>query len=59
MRRISVTTFILLAIGGTVRAQVPTARVGDVTRLQGQGTNVLMGMGLVTGLQGTGDGAES
>jgi flagellar P-ring protein precursor FlgI len=48
----------LLAIGGTALAQVPTARVGDVTRLQGQGTNVLMGMGLVTGLQGTGDGAK-
>ena len=28
--------------------QVPTARVGDFTRLQGQGTNVLMGYGLVT-----------
>lgn len=39
-------------------AQLPTARVGDVTRLQGQGTNVLMGYGLVTGLAGTGDGGK-
>jgi len=39
-------------------AQAPLARVGDVTRLQGQGTNKLMGFGLVTGLQGTGDGAS-
>jgi flagellar P-ring protein precursor FlgI len=38
--------------------QVPVARVGDLTRLQGQGTNVLVGYGLVTGLSGTGDGAK-
>jgi len=38
-------------------AQAPIARVGDVTRLQGQGTNRLMGFGLVTGLDGTGDGS--
>jgi len=40
------------------RGQIPTARVGDVTRLAGQGTNVLMGYGLVTGLNGTGDGSK-
>jgi len=39
-------------------AQMPTARVGDITRLQGQGTNVILGYGLVTGLNGTGDGAK-
>jgi len=39
-------------------AQMPTARVGDVSRLQGQGTNVLTGYGLITGLAGTGDGAK-
>jgi flagellar P-ring protein precursor FlgI len=39
-------------------AQVPVARVGDVTRLQGQGPNVLMGYGLVAGLSQTGDGAK-
>jgi len=33
-----------------------TARVGDVTRLKGQGENRLIGMGIVTGLNGTGDG---
>lgn len=38
--------------------QVPTARVGDVTRLQGQGVNILIGYGLVTGLNGTGDGGK-
>ena len=39
-------------------AQAPGARVGDVTRLQGQGHNVLMGYGLVTGLEKTGDGSK-
>jgi flagellar P-ring protein precursor FlgI len=32
------------------------ARVGDVTKVKGQRTNTLVGMGLVTGLSGTGDG---
>jgi flagellar P-ring protein precursor FlgI len=35
---------------------VPVARVGDVTHLQGQGRNVLLGYGLVAGLDKTGDG---
>lgn len=43
---------------GAALAQTPTARVGDVTRLQGLGTNRLIGYGLVTGLQGTGDGSK-
>jgi flagellar P-ring protein precursor FlgI len=34
------------------------ARVGDVTRLKGQRVNRLVGMGLVVGLNGTGDGDE-
>ncbi len=53
--------FVLSAVLGTgvsAFAQVPVARVGDVTRLQGQGTNVLLGYGLVTGLDGTGDGEK-
>jgi flagellar P-ring protein precursor FlgI len=32
--------------------------VGDVTRLQGEGTNRLIGQGLVTGLEGSGDGSK-
>lgn len=49
---------VLLAGATTAWGQVPAARVGDVTRLQGQGTNVLIGYGLVTGLEGTGDGGK-
>lgn len=44
--------------GWSVLAQAPVARVGDVTRLQGQGRNVLLGYGLVAGLEKTGDGAK-
>jgi flagellar P-ring protein precursor FlgI len=47
-----------LAVATACRAQLPTARVGDVTHLQGQGNNTLIGYGLVTGLSGTGDGSR-
>ncbi|MBU0718322.1 MAG: flagellar basal body P-ring protein FlgI [Planctomycetes bacterium] len=49
---------ILLLLADAAPAQIVTARVGDVTHLQGQGTNILIGTGLVTGLNGTGDGAK-
>lgn len=46
-------------VGGpsAVLAEV-TVRVGDVTTLKGQGINHLVGMGLVVGLSGTGDGDQ-
>jgi flagellar P-ring protein FlgI len=50
--------YIVLLSCVAASAQLPTARVGDVTRLQGQGSNALMGYGLVTGLAGTGDGGK-
>ena len=34
-------------------------KVADITRLSGQRTNVLTGLGLVVGLKGTGDGGDS
>ena len=40
------------------RPAVAEVRVQDVTRLQGQRTNKLMGYGLVVGLTGTGDGEK-
>lgn len=49
-----IATFLMVA--AELFAQAPVARVGDVTRLQGQGRNVLLGYGLVTGLNKTGDG---
>lgn len=42
--------------GMTLPAQA--VKIGDVTHLQGSRTNRLVGMGLVVGLSGTGDGAK-
>ncbi len=47
-----------LSFGLVAWGQIPTARVGDVTHLQGLGRNVLVGYGLVTGLDKTGDGGK-
>lgn len=41
-----------------VTAQAHAVRIADITRLGGQRTNVLTGMGLVVGLKGTGDGGK-
>ena len=45
-----------MTVASNAVAQAPIARVGDVTRLQGQGHNALLGYGLVSGLDKTGDG---
>ncbi len=59
-KQITTFYFFTLVVGTmTAYAQIPVARVGDVTHLQGEGTNVLVGYGLVTGLNGTGDGKKS
>jgi flagellar P-ring protein FlgI len=47
-------TFILLMTS----TQVWAARIGDVTRLSNQRTNVITGLGLVYGLKGSGDGGD-
>lgn len=46
------------ACATAARGEIPTARVGDLTHLQGQGRNVLIGVGLVTGLNKSGDGDD-
>ena len=58
MPKYSLIASIVLAATSVSPGQVPTARVGDVTRLQGQGRNTLIGYGLVTGLDKTGDGSK-
>ncbi|MDB5175069.1 MAG: Flagellar P-ring protein FlgI [Phycisphaerales bacterium] len=45
---------VVLALTGQARA----VKVADITRLSGQRTNVLTGLGLVYGLRGTGDGGD-
>ncbi len=58
MRRTWIIVLTLLLTGaGPARAADVIARVGDVTHLKGQRINRLVGMGLVVGLNGTGDGA--
>src|SRR5947208_1238189 len=55
MRRIfSIFCLTLLLLCGQARA----VRIADITRLYGQQTNVLTGLGLVVGLRGTGDGGD-
>src|SRR3954465_7262540 len=50
----------LLAVfsGLLVAHPVHAVKVADITRMGGQRTNVLTGMGLVFGLKGTGDGGD-
>lgn len=43
-------------LAAPVLGQAVTARVGDITRLKGQGQNRLVGFGIVTGLAQSGDG---
>lgn len=49
--------FILIAIVCSTRAAF-AVKVADITRISGQRTNVLTGLGLVVGLKGTGDGGD-
>jgi flagellar P-ring protein precursor FlgI len=52
----------ILVCSAAVALLAPTAlaavKVGDITRIYGQRTNVLTGLGLVVGLSGTGDGGD-
>ena len=50
--------FILLATLSLVAPAAHAVRVADVTRISGQRTNLLTGLGLVVGLKGTGDGGD-
>ena len=49
---------LLLAGGLLVGSPVRAAKIKDVTHLKGQRTNRLLGIGLVIGLKGTGDGGD-
>src|SRR6218665_2348883 len=48
-------TTVIASVCGTAPARASgMVRVKDITRVEGERTNVLVGLGLVTGLQGTG-----
>ena len=51
---IATAALFVLMLGSSVRA----ARIGDITRLSNERTNVVVGMGLVYGLKGTGDAGD-
>src|SRR3954468_13795818 len=53
MRGFCVILFALL-----IASEVRAVKVADITRINGQRTNVLTGLGLVYGLKGTGDGGD-
>src|SRR3954451_22556284 len=50
--------WIILALTFAVAQSARGVKVADITRLSGQRTNVLTGLGLVYGLKGTGDGGD-
>src|SRR5215211_5853983 len=50
--------WIILALTVSFAQSVQGVKVADITRLSGQRTNVLTGLGLVYGLKGTGDGGD-
>jgi len=51
-------TLVILTILLTTSTLAYAVKVADITRIGGQRTNVLTGMGLVYGLKGTGDGGD-
>lgn len=54
--RLALAAAVAGAISLASPGRIDAARIGDVTRLGGERTNVLTGLGLVVGLPGTGDG---
>src|SRR5437870_13069085 len=52
------TLLIILMSMLLITAPALAAKIADITRISGQRTNVLTGLGLVYGLKGTGDGGD-
>src|SRR5437763_3542235 len=50
--------FVILLLALLVSQTALAVKIADITRLGGQRTNVLTGLGLVYGLKGTGDGGD-
>lgn len=60
MKRTSLNNAVLVAAAlvGLAASDARAVKVADITRISGQRTNVLTGLGLVVGLKGTGDGGN-
>src|SRR5436190_22371812 len=54
MRKLFLILLLVIALPSAVRA----VKIADVTRISGQRTNILTGLGLVYGLKGSGDGGD-
>lgn len=54
-RRLSLLSILVLMLGSSTAQAV---KVADITRLAGHRTNMIVGLGLVVGLNGTGDGGD-
>jgi flagellar P-ring protein FlgI len=52
------TRFAFITILLCIAPAASAVKVGDITRLSGERSNVLTGLGLVVGLRGTGDGGD-
>src|SRR5438105_14369394 len=50
--------FLVSFVAVALTAPAFGVRIADITRIGGQRSNVLTGIGLVTGLKGTGDGGD-
>src|SRR5258708_36805880 len=49
---------LLILVAFAFASSARAVRIADITRISGQRSNVLTGIGLVTGLKGTGDGGD-
>jgi len=58
IHRTSFRLFLAAALVGTASGVAPAVKVSDVARFQGEFPNKIMGLGLVVGLPGTGDGGK-
>jgi flagellar P-ring protein precursor FlgI len=52
------TNILLLLIALLWNGDASATKIADITRIDGQRTNIIVGLGLVVGLKGTGDGGE-
>src|SRR5256885_7636752 len=55
MKRLCITILLVTLL---VDRSALAVKIADITRISGQRTNVLTGLGLVYGLKGTGDGGD-
>ena len=58
MTRSIVVSFLLISLSCSTAHAITAMKIRELCRIKGQETNTLQGVGLVVGLQGTGDGKD-